>query len=84
MLKPIALLAACILAACSADPQDEPQTVDGTGGQSAQSQPSTPLPADQTAPVSSPNPAAEDTVPPDSNTTLPAATPEEAAPPPEP
>jgi hypothetical protein len=69
MLKPAALLAfLCTLAACTPDPGEEPQT---TGGQSTPS-------------VMSPNPTAEDIPPADSNTTLPAATLEEAAPPPEP
>lgn len=85
MLKPAALLAVlCILAACGSEPGEVPETTENAVGQSAPSQPSTALPADQTAPVTSPNSTADGITPADSNTTLPAATPEEAAPPPEP
>jgi uncharacterized lipoprotein len=85
MLKPATLLAfLCVLAACSPDSREEAQTTGERGVESAPPESSSALPADQTAPIISPNPAAEDATPPDSNTTLPAATPEEAAPPPEP
>lgn len=80
MRKSAALLAfLCVLAACSSGPQENPPRNAAGGVESA---PSTPLPDGQTAPVSSPT--ADDITPADSNTTLPAATPEEAAPPPEP
>ena len=83
MLKSAALLVfACILVACSSDPKEEPQRNEASGAESAPSAPSTAQPEDQTAPVTSP--AADDITPADSNTTLPAATLEEAAPPPEP
>jgi hypothetical protein len=84
MLKPGALLALlCILAACSPDSNEAPQTT-GTGGvESEPSGPSTAVPAAQNPTPTSPDTTAAMT-PADSNTTLPAATLEEAAPPPEP
>ncbi|HLL83369.1 MAG TPA: hypothetical protein VK420_11980 [Longimicrobium sp.] len=74
MTERAALLAfLCVLAACGPGPQEDPRTSD------AESAPSTALPA---PPVVSPSTG--DDAPADSNTTSPAATLEEAAPPPEP
>lgn len=82
MLKPATLLALLsILAACSSDPKEDPQTTGNSGVESAPSEPSTALPAAETTLDTA---AAAMTPPADSNPTLPAATPEEAAPPPEP
>jgi hypothetical protein len=78
MMKRALLAFLCVVVACSSDPQEDPQRGEASG---AESTPSTPLPEDRTAPVS---PPADGIAPADSNTTLPAATPEEAAPPPEP
>ncbi len=80
MLKPAALLAlASVFAACSSDPEEDPQTTGASELESAS------YPSAQTPPPTAPDSTAAATTPPaDSNTTLPAATPEEAAPPPEP
>ncbi len=79
MPKTAALLASlCVLAACGSDPREDPRRNEASGVERAVP---TPRPADETGPVSS---TAQDIVPADSNTTLPAATLEEAAPPPEP
>lgn len=83
MLKPALLTLLCILASCSSDRTEDPQSAGDSEVEGTPSQPSTALPPDQTAPAVSPNPTAEETTA-DSNTTLPAPTPEEAAPPPEP
>jgi hypothetical protein len=84
MLKPVALLAfLCILATCSSDPKEAPRTTGMGGVESEPSGPSTGAPTAQTPTPTSPDTAAPMT-PADSNTTLPAATLEEAAPPPEP
>ncbi len=80
MPKPAALIALLyVLAACSSDPKENPQRNEASGVERATS---TPLPEDQTAPVAAPT--TDDVTPADSNTTMPAATLEEAAPPPEP
>jgi len=85
MPKLAALLALlCILAACSPDPKEAPQTTEESGIESAPGEPSTALPAAQTPPPTLLDTTGAAMTPADSNTTLPAATPEEAAPPPEP
>jgi hypothetical protein len=86
MLKPATLLALlCILAACSSDPEEDPQTTGKSGVESGPSEPSTALPAAETPPPTSPDTTAAAMTPQaDTNTTAPAATLEEAAPPPEP
>lgn len=68
MLKPAALLALLSVLAACGSGPEEAPQTTG----------------EQSAPVMSPNPTADGITPGDSNTTLPAATPEEAAPPPEP
>ena len=79
LLKPAALLVVlCVLAACSPDPSRDPRANETSGAESAPAAPSTAQPAPVTPPT------ADDIAPADSNTTLPAATLEEAAPPPEP
>jgi hypothetical protein len=81
MPKPATLLALlCILAACGSDLEENPQTTGSSGVEGAPSQPSSPLPAAQT----SLDTTTAALPPADGNTTSPAATLEEAAPPPEP
>lgn len=86
MLKPATLLALlCTLAACSSDPKDDPQATGKSGVETAPSEPSTVLPTAQTPTPTTPDTTAAAMTPQaDTNTTTPAATPEEAAPPPEP
>lgn len=86
MTKPAALLASLfVAAACSSDPRREPQTPGNDEVESAPAEPSAALPASQTPTPTSPDTtAAAMTSPAEANTTAPAATLEEAAPPPEP
>ena len=84
MPKPAALLALLILAACSSDPKEAPQTTEKSGVESEPAGPSTAIPAAQTPTPTTPDTTAAAMTPADTNTTLPAATPAEAAPPPEP
>jgi hypothetical protein len=85
MLKSASLFTLlCILAACGSDPEEDPRTTGKSGAESAPSEPSTAIPAAQTPMPTSPDTTAASMTPADTNTTTPAATLEEAAPPPEP
>ena len=85
MSRPAALLALlCILAACSSDPKDSPQTTETSGIESEPAGATTAVPAAQTPMPTSPDTTAASMTPADTNSTTPAATLEEAAPPPEP
>jgi uncharacterized lipoprotein len=82
MSRPAALLALlCILAACSSDPKE---STEDSGVESEPAGATTAVPAAQTPTPTSPDTTAASMTPADTNTTTPAATLEEAAPPPEP
>lgn len=82
MPKPAVLLALlCTLAACGSEP---PQNTGTSGVESEPAGATTAVPAAQIPTHTSPDATTGPMPPADTNTTLPAATPEEAAPPPEP